>query len=192
MVGGMTPQELPNTLAALFGDAVKTLAPGSYQVETEGLRLLVLLSEGQDWLRILLPVASAAEAMPFVEELLEANFDRTFETRYALHQGALWGIFQHSLLGLTERDFTLAIHRLMELHQQGIEDVFAIFAEKRVREIIKVAKQQGHTLEMTMQTLDRFYEEGIMGDIANSSEERERTMQAWHYQLERLWDEVEP
>lgn len=188
----MTPQELPNTLATLFGDAVQTLAPGSYQVETKGFRMLVLLSEAQDWLRILLPIVPAVEVMPFMEELLEANFDSTLETRYALHQDLLWGIFQHSLVGLTDNDLTLAIQHLAELHQQGIENVFALFAEKRVREIIKAAKQQGHTLEMTIQTLNRFYEEGVMGDIADSSEARDRTMQTWHNQLERLWDEVEP
>lgn len=188
----MTPQSLPNTLATLFGDAVQTLAPGSYQIETEGFRLLVLLSEGQDWLRVLLPIAPANEAMPFLEELLEANFDRTLETRYALHQGLLWAVFQHTIDGLTDNDLTLAIHRLVELHQQGIDQVFAVFAEKRVREIIKAAKQQGQTMEATLQTLDRFYEEGVMGDIAESSEAREQTMQSWHHQLERLWDEVEP
>jgi hypothetical protein len=187
----MIPQDLPNTLAALFGDAVQTLAPGSYQVETAGFRMLVLLSEGQDWLRVLMPIAPIMEAMPFIEELLEANFDRTVETRYALHQDLLWGIFQHSLEGLTSDDLTLAIHRLVELHQQGVEEVFATFAEKRVREIVRAAKQQGQSLEATMQTLDRFYEEGVLGDIAGSAAEREHTMKAWHHQLKRLWDEVE-
>jgi hypothetical protein len=188
----MISQELPNTLAAIFGDAVQTLAPGSYQVETAGFRMLVLLSEEQDWLRVLMPIAPVAEAMPFMEELLEANFDRTLETRYAIHQDLLWGIFQHSLDGLTSDDLTLAIHRVVELHQQGVDDVFSRFAEKRVREIIRAAKQQGQSLEATLQTLDRFYEEGVLGDIADPSDDREETMKSWHNQLARLWDEVEP
>ncbi len=188
----MIPQELPNTLAALFGDAVQTLAPGSYQVETTGFRMLVLLSEEQDWLRVLMPIAPVTEAMPFMEELLEANFDRTLETRYAIHQDLLWGIFQHTLDGLTSHDLTLSIQRLVELHQQGVEDVFTRFAEKRVREIIRAAKHQGQSLEATIQTLDRFYEEGVLGDIADPSEDREQTMKSWHNQLARLWDEVEP
>ncbi|NJN48881.1 MAG: hypothetical protein HC805_02625 [Alkalinema sp. RL_2_19] len=188
----MTPQELPNNLAALFGDAVQTLAPGSYQIETEGFRMLVLLSPEQDWLRVLLPVAPAIEAMPFMEELLEANFDRTLETRYALHQDLLWVTFQHCLEGLTEHDLNLAVHRLVELHQQGIDQVFTSFAQKRVREIIKAAKQQGQSLEATLQTLDRFYEEGVMGDISGPPEEREKMMESWHHQLKRLWDQVEP
>jgi hypothetical protein len=188
----MTPQELPNALVSLFGDAMQTLAPGSYQVETESFRLLVLMTEDQTWLRVLLPIASAAEALPFMEELLEANFNDTQEVRYALQQGLLWGVYQHSLLGLTNDDLIMAIHRLIELHQQSINQVFSQFAEKRVREIIKAAKLQGQSLEATLQTLDRFYEEGVMGDVADSADDRDQTMGAWRYQLERLWDEVEP
>jgi hypothetical protein len=188
----MTPQELPNALVALFGDAVQTLAPGSYQVETDGFRLLVLLSEDQSWLRALMPIAPAVEALPFLAELMEANFDATLETRYGLQQGLLWGIFQHSLAGLNDNDLTMAAHRLVELHQLGINHIFSQFAENRVREIIKAAKLQGQSLEMTLKTLDRFYEEGVMGDVAGSAKEREQTMDAWRYQLERLWDEVEP
>jgi hypothetical protein len=187
----MTPQELPNTLAALFSDAVQTLAPGSYQVETEGFRLLVLLADDQSWLRVLMPIAPATEALPFAAELLEANFDQTLETRYGINQGLLWGIYQHSLAGLNRDDLTMAIHRLVELHQGGINEVFSFFAEKRVRQIIKAAKQQGQTLTATLQTLDRFYEEGMMGDITDKSSDRQETMTAWRYQLERLWDEVE-
>jgi hypothetical protein len=188
----MTPPELPNSLAILFGDAVQTLAPGSYQVEAEGFRMLVLLSEDQLWLRVLMPIAPASEAIAFLEELMEANFDATGATRYGINQGLLWGIFQHSLAGLSAEDLTLAIHQLMELHQLGVDQVFGQFAEKRVREIIQAAKAQGQSLEVTLQMLDRFYEEGVMGDIADTAEARERTMAAWRYQLERLWDEVEP
>jgi hypothetical protein len=188
----MLPQELPNALATLFGDAVQTLAPGSYQVETEGFRLLVLLAEEQQWLRVLLPIAPAMEALPFAEQLLAANFDRTLETRYAIHQGLLWGIFQHGLVGLTAEDLSAAIQRLVELHQVGTDEVFGQFVEQQVREIIRAAKMQGQTLEATLQTLDRFYEEGVMGDVADSAADREQTMGAWRYQLARLWDEVEP
>jgi hypothetical protein len=123
---------------------------------------------------------------------MEANFDDTLEVRYGFNQDLLWGVYQHSLLGLSADDLTMAVHRLIELHQLGIERAFSEFAEKRVREIIKAAKQQGQSLETTLQTLDRFYEEGLMGDIADSSGDRDQTMGAWRYQLERLWEEVEP
>jgi menaquinone-dependent protoporphyrinogen IX oxidase len=61
-----------------------------------------------------------------------------------------------------------------------------------VREIIRVAKRQGQTLESTMKTLSRFYEEGVMGDVADSSDARNVSLEAWRYQMEKLWDEVDP
>jgi DNA-binding transcriptional regulator YhcF (GntR family) len=188
----MTPEELPTTLTTLFGDTIQTLAPGSYQVETPELRLLVLLSDDQSWLRVLLPIAPAQEAQPYLEELLEANFDTTQEARYALHQDVLWGVFQHSYAGLSIADFTAALERLLFLHQQGLNDTFSTLAEKQIRQIIQAAKRQGQSLELTLQTLDRFYEEGLMGDLAMGAQSREEVLAAWQRQLTRLWAEVEP
>ncbi len=37
-----------------------------------------------------------------------------------------------------------------------------------------------------MQTLERFYTEGLMGKIDMNSEGREKTLAVWRYQLERL------
>jgi Tir chaperone protein (CesT) family len=182
----MTPQETPNVLASLFGDAVQTLAPGSYQIEQEGFRLLVLRSEDQDWIRMMVPIASLMEAGAFLEELLEANFDETQEARYAVHQGLVWSVFQHDGTGLTEADFKGAIGRLVSMFRQGLDLVFKRHVEKQIRQIIRAAKMQGQTLEMTMQTLERFYSEGVMGDLDQSSE---GAIEAWRVQLKRLWDE---
>jgi hypothetical protein len=120
---------------------------------------------------------------------LSANFDATLETRYALNQGVLWGVWQHSVAGLTKEDFNTAIDRTINLKRVGIDRAFQDFATKQVREIIRIAKQRGDTLEQTMQTLDRFYAEGVMGDIGATEEIRKEMMTAWHYQLERLWNE---
>jgi hypothetical protein len=128
--------------------------------------------------------------MTFIEEFLSANFDDTLETRYALHQGVLWGVWQHSVSGLTIADFGMAIDRILELKQVGIDRAFRDFATKQVREIVKIAKQRGDTLVQTMQTLDRFYAEGIMGDLGATEDVRQEMMTAWRYQLERLWNEV--
>src|SRR3712207_2702740 len=86
----MTPQDITQTLTALFADAVQANEPESWQVEMDSFRLLVLLSEDQSWLRSLVTIAPAQEAEPFLAQLLEANFDETQETRYALFQGLLW------------------------------------------------------------------------------------------------------
>lgn len=187
----MTPAEIDSKLVELFGSDVQAASPKSWQVETPNFRLLVLLSDDQSWLRILIPITSTQEAEPFLVQLLEANFDTSLETRYALYQSFLWGVFQHSLASLVVEDFTVAIARLVSLKERGISDLFNQVIETRIRQIIKAAKMQGQSLEATLQTVDRFYEEGMMGDLDQGSAGREETMTAWRYQLERLWPEVE-
>ncbi|MCU0543649.1 MAG: YbjN domain-containing protein [Oscillatoriaceae cyanobacterium Prado104] len=188
----MIPEEITNSLKDLFGESVEQQDSTSWQVETPQFRLLVLLSEDGSWLRILLPIASAAEAEPFFDKLLEANFDTTLETRYALRQNIVWGVFQHSSATLTIADFAAAVNRLLGLHQRGLSEFFTDSIEHRIRQIITAAKMHGQSLETTLQTLERFYAEGMMGEMEGGREYREQTLAAWRYQLERLWPEVEP
>lgn len=189
----MTPEEIANTLAELFGAAaVQMTEPGAWQIETPEFRLLVLLSQDQSWLRVLTPIAPAQEAQAFLDQLLEANFDETQETRYALNQNVLWGVFQHNRATLAPEDFSSAIARLVFLRQQGLSSSFEQVVESRIRQIIQVAKRQGQSLEITLQTLDRFYREGLLGDLEQGTQSREQVLAAWQRQLERLWPEVEP
>ena len=191
--GIMKPEEITTTLAERFGtDAVQRPSSDTWQVETSQLRLLVLLSEDMSWLRLLIPIVSAQEAQPFLEQLLEANFDLTQEVRYALNQGVLWGVFQHRCESLTQRDFQNAVARLASLYEKGMSDSFNQLVDQRIRQIIQAAKLQGQTLQETLQTLERFYEEGMLGDLQQSSQEREEFLGAWRRRLESLWNEVEP
>lgn len=182
----MTPQDIPNVLASLFGDDVQTLAPGSYQIEKENFRLLVLRSADQDWIRMMVPIVGLSEAGAFLEEFLEANFDETQEARYAIHQGLIWTVFQHEGASLTEADFRSAIGRLISMFRQGLDLVFKRHVEKQIRQIIRAAKQQGQSMDATMKTLERFYSEGVMGDLDTSSE---GAVEAWRSQLLRLWED---
>lgn len=188
----MKVEEISDTLNELFGAAVERSSPTSWQVETQAIRLLVLLSDDGSWLRILVPIVPLKEAEPFLQQLLEANFDATQETRYALHQDVLWGVFQHGRESLAKVDFLKALGRLVSLYEQGISDSFNQFVELRVRQIIQAAKQLGQSLEVTLQNLDRFYQEGLMGDMEQGAVSREATLEAWRYQLERLWSQVDP
>lgn len=196
----MKPEEIASKLTDLFSPAsVQAIpgdsspnAPGSWQVETPDFRLLVLLSEDESWLRVLLPIASGEAAQPFMQQLLEANFDDTQQVRYALHQGVVWGVFQHNLANLAIGDFTDAIARLISLNQVGLSDAFNQLVESRVSQIIKAQKQQGLSLEATLQNLERFYEEGLLGDLEQGKQSRERVLGAWKRRLEGLWSEVEP
>lgn len=189
----MNPEEIADKLTELFGAAaVQMTEPGAWQVETPELRLLLLLSPDQSWLRVLTPIAPAGEAQPFFAQLLEANFDETQETRYALKQNVLWGVFQHNCESLTPEDLSCAIARVVFLRQQGLTSSFDRLVESQIRQIIQAAKRQGQSLEATLQTLDRFYREGLIGDLEQGSQAREQVLAAWQRQLERLWSEVEP
>jgi len=187
----MTPKEIATELTDRFGSTATQLAAGSWQVDTPDFRLLVLLSDDESWLRILVPIAPAQDAQPFFEQLLEANFDRTQEVRYALQQEVLWAVFQHSRESLTIADFNAVVQRLVDLRHKGLDESFNRLIENRVRQIVRVSKQQGQSLEATLQTLDRFYQEGLMGDMGANAQAREDTLAAWRYQLERLWHETE-
>jgi Tir chaperone protein (CesT) family len=186
----MKSPEINKMLAESFGSDVQAIAPNSWQIETPNFRLLILLSDDESWLRALIPITTAQEAQPFLEQLLEANFTTTLEARYALHQNVLWGVFEHNCETLTPEDFAEAVKRLLSLQAQGLNQSFGQLIENRIRQIIKVAKLQGQSIETTLKTLDRFYEEGLMGDIDEGAAAREATLAAWRYQLERLWPEV--
>jgi hypothetical protein len=186
----MKPTEIESTLTDLFDATdVNNVASGSWQVETENFRLLILLSDDGSWLRILLPIVPIQEAQPFLEQLLEANFDDTQSCRYALHQNVVWGVFQHNTNSLTVDDFEDAIAQLISLNEVGLNDVFNNLIESRIRLIVTAAKQQGQSLAATMQNLERFYAEGLMGEIEQSTAARQQTLDTWRYQLERLWNE---
>ena len=187
----MTPEEIASTLTEIFDPKpVQVIAPGSWQVETPDFRLLVLLSDDQSWLRVLIPIVSEQAAQPFINQMLEANFDDTQEVRYALHQGAMWGVFQHSREGLQRSDFTDAIARLISLQQLEVSEFFNQQVEAGIRQIIQVAKQQGQSLEATLQNLDRLYEEGVLGNLEQGAESREQVLAVWRRRLENLWSEV--
>ena len=64
--------------------------------------------------------------------------------------------------------------------------------ESCLRQIIQMAEHQGQSIQTNLQTLERFYAEGLMGEMQQGSEPREQTLAAWQRQLERLWPEVEP
>ena len=187
----MTPREITEVLQKIFTPECVTLAEeNNWQVVTPDVKLLVLLSVDQSWLRLLVPICTAAEAEGFLKELLEANFDQTHEVRYALNQGVLWGVFQHNALTITLDDLESAIAQLAYLNGIGLLGFFNDVIEDRLKQIIKLAKSTGQTQAGTLQQLRRLYEEGLLGGIEQPGQEREQFLKAWEEQLERLWPEL--
>ena len=182
--------EISSILNQLFAaENIQHDTPEVWQVKNSQIHLLVILSEDNSWLRLLTPIASANEAQSLLPQLLEDNFDTTQEVRYALGQDVLWGVYHHRLESLTTEDLKNAIASLVSLVEKGLSPSFNRLIEKQIRQIVKAAKSQGQSLESTYQTLDRFYQEGVMGSIDQDPEQREEFLAAWKFQLERLWNQ---
>ena len=188
----MEINQISPILERLFeGETINHDAEEAWQIKNSQIHLLVILSEDHSWLRLLTPIASAAEAQSLLPQLLEDNFDKTQAVRYALNQNVLWGVYHHRLASLTSEDFENAIASLVSLVEQGLSSSFNQVIEQQIVQIVKAAKAQGQSLESTYQTIDRFYQEGVMGGVDQDPAQREQFLAAWKAQLERLWSEVE-
>lgn len=190
----MTPDAISATLTEFFPDAtINHTDAKTWKVHQSQARfhLLVSLSGDGQILRVFIPVASQEEAEPYHLPLLESNFNENTLVRYAVSQNLLWGVFKYPLEHLDTTVFQQVLTEMVALHQQSLSPFFNQLAEDKVREIIRAAKSQGQNIEKTMQTITRFYQEGIMGGLDQEPREQQRALLAWQYQLERLWDEEE-
>ena len=120
---------------------------------------------------------------------MEDNFDATEDIRYALSQNLLWGVFQHNFASLTPTDFQRVVTKMIALAKKGLSEAFQQLVQQRVKQIIQAAKAQGQDKETTFKNLERFYQEGMLGDLDRDPQEREDFLAAWQRQLDRLWDE---
>ncbi len=199
----MNPTELQDFFRARYGDeAVNTVAPEAFKVEprpVEGetpaarpFEIYVMWSGDALWVRLMTPVTSAAEATPFLEQLMQANFEQTEKVRYALHEDGLWLVSQHRLERLHPQDLEDVVATFTTAQQAGLDVFFRDRIDLQIKQIILANKSQGQTLESTLQTLQHFYQEGMMGGLDQPAAERNATLEAWRYQLTRLWDTVDP
>ncbi|MGC1310307.1 MAG: hypothetical protein WA885_24015 [Phormidesmis sp.] len=189
----MTPEDITAAFSARFGQgACQFIPPDAWQIESEGIRILAISSG--TWLKLMTPIMPIAEAQPFIQQMMEANFDQTQEARYAFHQEVVWGVFQYDLASLERERFDGAVNRLIALNTDGVDVFFNRMVEAQVTQIIVASKKQGQSLEATMQMLDRFYAEGMMGDMGSSDQSKgyqQQALNAWRRQLERLWPTVD-
>lgn len=188
----MNIADIPPILESIFASQdIKHDVAEAWQVKNSQLHLLIIISEDHSWLRLLTPIATASEAQSLLPQLLEDNFNVTQEVRYALNQNVLWGVFHHRLASLTTEDFKNAIAALVNLVEKGLSASFSQLIEKQIIQIVKAAKAQGQSLESTYQTINRLYQEGVMGGVDQDPAQREQFLAAWKAQLERLWAEIE-
>ena len=105
-----------------LGELISIVSPevqgqtGYWQFNIRGRDLLVITDETHNRMRIMAPVAPQNE----LEEadlitLLEANFDRALDAKYAMKDQVLWSVFTHPLAELTEDQFTDCIDQVATL-----------------------------------------------------------------------------
>lgn len=68
--------------------------------------LLVITDERHNRMRIMTPIIEQEKLdKEELTRLLEANYDRALDAKYALSDGALWSVFTHPLKELTDEQF---------------------------------------------------------------------------------------
>ncbi len=105
------PAEGPTDFAALdrfireYTDEVEGGA-GRWAFKIEGVAVMVLADQAADRMRIMTPVASVADFEDGeYERLMEANYDRALDARYAISGGLLWSAFIHPMSSLSHEQF---------------------------------------------------------------------------------------
>ena len=89
---------------------------GAWEVQYGNVPMMVMTSEQHDRMRIVAVVGDET----LVKEadfsfLMQANFDRALDTRYALFKGKLWAVYLHPLSTLTETELMSALRQIVNL-----------------------------------------------------------------------------
>jgi len=90
--------------------------PGTWSLMAGSRQVMVLTDENADRMRIMTPIIEDGELA--VEEaltLLEANFDRALDARYAVARGYVWAVFIHPLRPLTDSQFVDGVNQVVTL-----------------------------------------------------------------------------
>lgn len=90
--------------------------PGSWSFTVAARQVVVITDEAADRMRIMSPVVEDTE-LPAEQArtLLEANFDRALDARYAVSRGYVWSAFIHPLSALTEEEFVDGVRQVVTL-----------------------------------------------------------------------------
>ena len=79
---------------------------GYWQFAVKGRQLLVMTDERYNRMRIMTPITAQHQLnQDILTTLLEANYDRALDAKYALSNDTLWSVFTHPLKELTDEQF---------------------------------------------------------------------------------------
>ncbi len=104
-------QTLANWVQKLQGNG------GQWRFVYEDVQMFLVTDQAADRMRIVAPIADGTilnEGQ--LRVLMEANFDRALDARYALYEGSVWSVFVHPLAELSEAELLSAIRQVAALH----------------------------------------------------------------------------
>jgi hypothetical protein len=86
-----------------------------------GVEMILLTNEEYDRMRVIAPVADSGELSEIqLRVLLEANFNRALDAKYALFEGNVWSIYVHPLSNLSKTQLISALRQVASLrHTYG-------------------------------------------------------------------------
>jgi hypothetical protein len=124
VVGGepaSEPAEGPTDYAALnrfireYTDEVEG-GGGRWSFTIEEAAVMVLADRAADRMRIMTPVARVADFKDGeYQRLMEANYDRALDARYAIHGGVLWSAFIHPMSSVSHQQFDDGLEQVIRL-----------------------------------------------------------------------------
>ncbi len=89
---------------------------GRWAFEIEGMGVMVMADQAADRMRIMTPVARVADFEDSeYQRLLEANYDRALDARYAISGGVLWSAFIHPMSSLSHDQFDDGLEQVVRL-----------------------------------------------------------------------------
>lgn len=87
----------------------------AWEIQYGGMPMLVVTSAEHDRMRIMALVGDKQTLSVNLDVLMQANFDRALDARYALFQGKLWATYLHPLRTLTESELASALAQVANL-----------------------------------------------------------------------------
>jgi len=110
-------EQLEQFLEEVIGRSY-TGGDGQWSFEVMGFEILMLTDERADRMRIMAPVADANDLdATALRMLLEADFDRALDAKYAIWRDTVWAVFVHPLSSLTGSEFQNALAQVFTLTQ---------------------------------------------------------------------------
>jgi len=92
--------------------------PGHWTLRRDEVEIAIVADATHDRMRVLAPVGDASKlAAADLAALLDADFDRALDAKYATRQGVVWAVYVHPLSSLTREEFESAVKQVVALRK---------------------------------------------------------------------------